>query len=83
MDPISIIGLIVSLLILAACGGGGLLFFVVLVVGVILLRRRGQKVTVKEAVSVGAESVSQVFMKTQGGLSPMDEDDDDPHSEIG
>ena len=77
MDIVTIISLVVSLLVAALCGGGMLFFFIVIVVGVILLRRRGQAVTVKDAVSVGAESVSQVFMRTQGGLEPTDDEDDD------
>ena len=62
------------------CGALAIFFFL-FVLGVVLLRRRGKKdVTAKEAVSAGVESVSQVFRRTPGGLSPdedEDEDDDD------
>ncbi len=76
MDTFTIIAIVVSLLTALICGGGGFLFFLFLIVGIILLRRRGKKVTVKAAVSAGAESVSQVFMKTEKGLQAVDEDDD-------
>jgi hypothetical protein len=43
-----------------------------------LLRRRKKKVTVKAAVSAGAESVSQVFQRGKGGqLEGADDDDDE------
>ena len=74
---VSVVSIICSLVLSLLCVGAVLLFLVVLLVGVVLLRRRGSKVTVKGAVSVGAESVSQVFMRTKGGLADMDDDDDD------
>lgn len=53
-------------------------FFFLLIIGIVMLRRRGKKkITVKEAVSAGAESVSQVFVRGKGGLQGMDDDDDD------
>lgn len=73
-----IIVVVFSLLVLM-CGGGGLVLLLLFVIGVVLLRRRGQKdVTPTAAVKAGAESVSQMFMRTKdGGLAPMEEDDDE------
>lgn len=60
------------------CGGGGCILVFLFILGFILLRRRGKKqVTAKEAVKVGAETVSQVFMRTNKGLQAADDDDDD------
>jgi hypothetical protein len=60
------------------CGGAGFVLLLLFVIGLVLLRRRGkQNVSAKEAVSAGAESVSQMFRRGQGGaLQPADEDDD-------
>ena len=75
----TIIAAVVFSLLVLMCGGGGLVLLLLFVVGLILLRRRGQKdVTARDAVKAGAESVSQMFMRTKdGNLAPMDEDDDD------
>ena len=76
MDTTAIIGLLLSLFLSLLCCGVGIFFFL-LVVGILILRRRGKKVTVKEAVSTGAETVSQVFVRGQGGLEALGDDDDD------
>ncbi|MEZ4323013.1 MAG: hypothetical protein R3F61_36440 [Myxococcota bacterium] len=77
MDTGTIIGLLVSLLTTLLCCGIGI-FMLLFVLGIIILRRRGKKkVSVKEAVSAGAETVSQVFVRGQGGLEALGDDDDD------
>jgi uncharacterized membrane protein len=74
----SIIAIVVSLLVTATCLGAGFFLLLFFVVGLVMLRRRGKKnVTAKEAVQVGAERVSQVFMRTSGGLQAVDDDADD------
>ena len=68
--------LLVCVVSLGVCAGGTLFFL--FLVGFLMLRRRGKKkVTAKEAVSAGVESVSQVFMRKPGGLADLDDDDDD------
>jgi hypothetical protein len=75
MGTSTIVAIIVSLLLTLLCAGSGLLMLF-LVVGVMVLRRRGRKAnSAKEIVSVGVESVSQVFMRTGKGLEPVDDDD--------
>lgn len=75
MDTGTIIGLLVSLLMSLLCCGVGILM-ALFVLGIIILRRRGKKkVSVKEAVSMGAETVSQVFVRGQGGLEDLGDDD--------
>lgn len=77
MDVTSLVFLLVSLLLSLLCCGGGLLFFL-LVLGFIVMRRRGKKkITAKAAMSAGVESVSQVFVRGKGGLTPEDDEDDD------
>lgn len=77
MSLTTIIGLLVSLLTMVLCCGLALFVFL-LAVGLVILRRRGKKdVTMKEAVSAGAETVSQVFVRGQGGLEALGDDDDD------
>ena len=77
MDISVIIGLVVALLSLLCSGGACILFFL-MILGFILLRRRGKKkVSAKEAVSAGVESVSGVFVRTSGGLKAVDEDEAD------
>ena len=77
MDTTSIIVLLVSLLTSLICFGV-CIFMVLLVIGVVILRRRGKKkVSMREAVSTGAETVSQVFVRGQGGLQAYDDDEDD------
>ncbi len=64
------------------CGGGGVLLLILGVVGFVMLRKRGKtKVSAKEAVTAGVESVSQVFVRTGGGLEAFDDDDDDDDDE--
>ena len=77
-STVTIVALVVSILSSLLCCGAGIFLFL-LVLGIFLLRRRGKKkVTVKEAVSAGAESVSQVFVrKPGGGLAELDDDEDD------
>lgn len=73
----TLIALVISALLTVVCGGGGCLLFSLMILGFFLLRRRGkQNVTAKEAVKAGVESVSQVFVRGQGGLEAMDDDDD-------
>ena len=68
-----IVSALLSLLCCAAT-----IFAILLVVGIVLLRRRGKKeISVKAAVSAGAESVSQVFVRGKQGLEAMDDEDDD------
>jgi len=75
VDTGTIIGLLVSLLMSMLCCGVGILM-ALFVLGIIILRRRGKKkVTMKEAVSAGAETVSQVFVRGQGGLEDLGDDD--------
>jgi hypothetical protein len=77
MDTGTLIGLVVSLVLSLLCCGVGVLLFL-LVLGFWLLRRRGKKkITLQQAVKQGAVSVSQVFVRGQGGLSAMDDDDDE------
>jgi hypothetical protein len=74
----TIIAIVVSLLMALLCGGAALLLLLLFVVGLVLLRRRGKKnITAKMAVKAGAERVSQVFMRTEGGLKAVDDEDDD------
>jgi hypothetical protein len=76
MDTGTLIGIAISLLLSLFCCGIGVFVFVLLL-GFMLLRRRGKKkITVKDAVSAGAERVSQVFVRGKGGLEAMDDDDD-------
>lgn len=75
MDSSLIIIIVSTLLSLLCCGGTMFLF--VLILGFVLLRRRGKKdVTARDAMNAGVESVSQVFVRGQGGLQPADDDDD-------
>ena len=77
MDTTSIIMLLVSLLTSLICFGV-CIFMVLLLIGIIILRRRGKKkVSMREAVTTGAETVSQVFVRGQGGLQAYDDEDDD------
>jgi len=74
----SIIFMVVGLITTTLCGGGSCLFVLLLIVGVLALRKRGKKkITAREAMNAGVESVSQVFVRGQGGLEPADDDDDD------
>lgn len=69
---------LLSLLCSLVCCFGGCFFWIVVflgIVGLLALRKRGkQNVTVKEAVSAGAASVSQVFVRGQNGLEDVDDD---------
>lgn len=67
---------LISLLLGLVCCGGSI-FVILAIVGFIVLRRRGSKnVSAKAAVNAGVESVSQVFIRGQGGgLEPADDDD--------
>lgn len=77
MDTSSIIVILVSLLMSLVCFGV-CVFMLLLVIGIVILRRRGKKdVSMREAVSTGAETVSQVFVRGQGGLEAYDDDEDD------
>ena len=77
MDTTSIIVILVSLLMSLVCFGV-CVFMLLLVIGIVILRRRGKKdVSMREAVSTGAETVSQVFVRGQGGLEAYDDEDDD------
>jgi len=76
LDTSSIVAILVGLLTTLLCCGFGI-FCLLLIVGVIILRRRGKKVSVKSAVSTGAETVSQVFVRGSGGLEALGDDDDD------
>lgn len=77
MDTTSIIMLLVSLLTTLICFGV-CIFMVLLLIGIIILRRRGnKKVSMREAVTTGAETVSQVFVRGQGGLQAYDDDEED------
>lgn len=77
MDTSSIIVILVSLLMSLVCFGV-CVFMLLLVIGIVILRRRGKKdVSMREAVSTGAETVSQVFVRGQGGLEAYDDEDDD------
>lgn len=77
MDTSSIIVILVSLLMSLVCFGV-CVFMLLLVIGIVILRRRGRKdVSMREAVSTGAETVSQVFVRGQGGLQAYDDEDDD------
>jgi len=55
----------------------GVPLFVLLIIGFVVLRRRGaEKVTAKDAMNAGVESVSQVFVRGRGGgLEPADDDE--------
>jgi hypothetical protein len=67
---------IAALLSLLCCTAT--IFILLLVIGIVLLRRRGKKeISMKAAVSAGAESVSQVFVRGKKGLEAMDDEDDD------
>lgn len=59
------------------CGGFGLVLLAVLLTGMLVLLRSGSQVTVRKAVTAGAESVSQVFARRGGVLVPVD-----PESEV-
>jgi len=76
MDSSLIIVIVSALLSLLCCGGT--LFLFVLILGFVLLRRRGKKnVSARDAMNAGVESVSQVFVRGEGGgLEPADDDDD-------
>ncbi len=82
MELSFIIGIALALTFTVLCGGGGLLFIILGIVGFVMLRKRGKtKVSAKEAVTAGVESVSQVFVRTGGGLEAFDDDDDDDDDE--
>ena len=87
MDPITtgFLPIFIFLLVIgtAICGGLGFFVFVLGIVGYLVLRKRGgeEKVTAAEAVSAGVESVSQVFIRGQGGLQALDDDEDDEDDE--
>lgn len=71
------ITLMISFLCMAFCCAFWI-FLLLAIVGFFLLRRRGaKKVTVKEAVSAGAASVSQVFVRGKAGLEDLDDEDED------
>lgn len=73
----TIISLIISLVSFLCCGGSCIFVFL-MILGFVMLRRRGKKnVTPKQAVKAGVASVSQVFVRGEGGLSDFDDDDDD------
>ena len=75
--PVVVVAIVVSVLIMLTCAGAGFLLLLFFVIGIVLLRRRGKKnVTAKEAVQAGAERVSQVFLRTKGGLQAVDDEDD-------
>jgi uncharacterized protein YggT (Ycf19 family) len=76
VDISIIISLVVSVLCSLMCFGVGIVVLLA-IIGFMLLWRRGkQNVTAKEAVAAGAERVSQVFRRTQGGgLEAVDDDD--------
>lgn len=77
MDTSMLIALLFSLLTTLVCCGIGILLLL-FVLGMYILRRRGAKdVSLKEAVTTGAETVSQVFVRGQGGLEALGDDDDD------
>jgi hypothetical protein len=77
MDTGTLVAIVISLLMSLFCCGIGVFMFVLLL-GFMLLRRRGKKkITMKQAVSAGAERVSQVFVRGKGGLQAADDDDDD------
>lgn len=77
MDTTTIITLLFGLLTTLVCCGIGILI-VLFALGLLILRRRGkQQVSMKEAVTTGAETVSQVFVRGQGGLEALGDDDDD------
>lgn len=77
MDTTAIITLLFGLLTTLVCCGVGILI-VLFALGLLILRRRGKKqVSMKEAVTTGAETVSQVFVRGQGGLEALGDDDDD------
>lgn len=76
-----VISIVVSLLSLLLCSGFAFLFFC-LILGIILLRRRGKKkVTAREAVKEGVETVSMVFRRNSEGdleaVAAKEQDDDD------
>jgi len=68
LDPVVVVALVLFLLVV--CGGGGLLVIAMLVLGIVLLRREGDDVTVRRAVTVGAESMSQAFRRTPSDAPP-------------
>ncbi|MEZ4238874.1 MAG: hypothetical protein R3F59_39215 [Myxococcota bacterium] len=69
---------VVMLLISLVCAAAAVLLLLLFVVGLVMLRRRGKKnISAREAVQAGAERVSQVFMRTEGGLRPVDDEDED------
>ncbi len=75
MDTGTLIAITVSLLLSLFCCGIGVFLFVLLL-GFLMLRRRGKKkISMKDAVSAGAERVSQVFVRGKGGLEAADDDD--------
>ena len=72
----SLLVIVVALSGLLCCFGS--VFIIFIAFGFILLRRRGKKkITAKEAVSAAAEQVSQVFVRGQGGLSALDDEEDE------
>lgn len=74
----TLIAIIVSALFTVVCGGGGCVFVGLMILGFVMLRRRGKKnVTAKQAVKAGVESVSQVFVRGEGGLAAYDDEDED------
>lgn len=71
-----IIGVLLSLL---CCALGVFLFF--LVVGLMVFKRRGKKkIKVKQAVQVGAATVTNMFVRSKHGALVEDYDDDDEDS---
>lgn len=77
MNTSTIVAILISMLMSLLCCGLGI-FMLLFVIGIVMLRRRGRKkVTMKEAVSAGASTVSQVFVRGQGGLEALGDDDDD------
>ncbi|MEQ1501708.1 MAG: hypothetical protein ABMB14_05730 [Myxococcota bacterium] len=68
---------VVSSVLGLGCSCAAVVLLLLFVVGVVMLRRRGKtNVTAKEAVQAGAERVSQVFLRTKGGLQAVDDEDD-------
>ncbi len=76
---------LLSILAVFLLAVGGVVLFVLLILGIlgfVLLSQRGKKpATPREAVAVGAERVSQVFKRGEGGLEALDDDDDDDDDE--
>lgn len=83
MSSSLIISIVCSLLSTVLCLAIAFLFFC-LILGIIILRRRGKKkVTAREAVTAGVESVSMVFRRNAEGdleavaAGKIDEDEDE------